>query len=62
MDLQFDQEELDLLREVLDAAYRDIRYEVADTNVSTFKDELRQREAAIGAILEKVGGPLPSST
>jgi hypothetical protein len=59
MHLTLDDEQRALLRELLDSAYRDLRYEVADTDNSRFKDELREREAEVGALLDLVGGPLP---
>lgn len=58
MDLHLDESQTDLLRQVLDSTYRDLRYEVADTDLSKFKDQLRVREAALRAILDMVGGPL----
>ena len=59
MHLTLDDEQRALLRELLDSAYRDLRYEIADTDNSRFKDELREREAEVGALLDLVGGPLP---
>jgi hypothetical protein len=59
MHLTLDDEQRALLRELLDSAYRDLRYEVADTDNSRYKDELREREAEVGALLDLVGGPLP---
>jgi hypothetical protein len=48
-----------LLREILDSAFRDLRYELADTNNSTYKQQLREREQALSELLDLVGGPLP---
>jgi hypothetical protein len=62
MELHLDPAQVELLREVLDGVYRDLRYEVASTDNSSYKEALRQREAALGAILDLVGGPLPSSS
>lgn len=62
MDLHLDDAQAELLREVLDAAFRDLRYEVASTDNSSYKEQLRQREAALGAILDLLGGPLPSAS
>jgi hypothetical protein len=59
MQLTLDDGQQALLRELLDYAYRDLRYEIADTNNSRFKEELREREAEVGALLDLVGGPLP---
>ncbi len=59
MNLQLEPAQAELLREVLDYAYRELRYEVADTDNSQYKTELRARERALGEILDLVGGPLP---
>lgn len=59
MNLQLGPEQVELLREILDSTYRDLRYEVADTDNSKFKEELRTRERAVGELLDLVGGPLP---
>lgn len=48
-----------LLRELLDAAYRDLKGEIAHTDNSTFKRQLRDRERMLTELLDKVGGPLP---
>jgi hypothetical protein len=58
-ELQLEQHEVEMLREVLDSAYRDLRYEIADTSVSGYKQQLKEREAAMRALLDKVGGPRP---
>ena len=58
-ELHLEQHEVDLLREVLDSAYRDLRYEIADTSVSSYKQQLKERESAMRALLDKVGGPRP---
>ena len=59
MDLSIDEEHVAVLRELLDSAYRDMKVEIADTNVSSYKQELRTREAIILDLLTDVGGPLP---
>jgi hypothetical protein len=59
MHLTLDDDQQALLRELLDSAYRDLRYEVADTDNSRYKEELREREADVGALLDLGGGPLP---
>lgn len=59
MNLQLESAQVDLLREILDSAFRDLRYEVADTDNSRYKGQLRDRERALGELLELVGGPLP---
>jgi hypothetical protein len=59
MNLQLDSTQMGLLREILDSAFRDLRYEIADTNNSRYKQQLREREEALSALLDLVGGPLP---
>jgi hypothetical protein len=61
MNLQLDTAHAELMREVLDSAFRDLRYEVADTDNSRYKRQLRDREQALRELLDLVGGPLPDS-
>ncbi len=44
---------------MLDSAFRDLRYEIADTDNTTYKAGLRSREAVLSSILSMLGGPLP---
>ena len=46
-----------LLAELLDAAYRNLKEEIADTDTSTFKEELKEREHLIESLVTKVSGP-----
>lgn len=59
MNLTLDASQVELLREILDSTFRDLRYEVANTDTSTYKAELRERERAVRELLDVVGGPLP---
>ena len=59
MELSLDDAQHELLREVLDSAFRDLRYEVAQTDNTQYKDQLRARQATLKSILDQVGGPLP---
>lgn len=59
MNLHLEPAQVDLLREILDSTFRDLRYELADTDNSTYRAELRDREAALAELLDLVGGPLP---
>jgi hypothetical protein len=59
MHLTLDDRQQALLRELLDSAYRDLRFEIADTDNSRYKQELRDREVDILALLDLVGGALP---
>ena len=58
MDLHVDDAHVSVLRDVLDAALRDLRYEIADTDNPHFKRRLRNRESVLRALLEPLGGPL----
>ena len=59
MELQLDEAQTELLRQILDQEYRNIRYEISNTDNSEFKTELQGRRDAMHAILDKVGGLLP---
>ena len=59
MNIELDDDQSELLREVLDSAFRDLRYEIADTDNTTYKEGLRAREVVLSSILTKLGGPLP---
>ena len=59
MKLELAPDQVDLLREVLDSTFRDLRYELADTDNSAYKSKLRTRERALRVLLDLVGGPLP---
>lgn len=61
MDLHLTDDDVTLLQEILDSAFRDLRFEVGDTDNHEYKQELKQREAAIKALLDQVGGPIPQS-
>jgi hypothetical protein len=61
MDLHLEPEQVELLREILDGVFRDLRYEVADTDNSEYKQRLRDRERALRDLLDAVGGPLPDA-
>jgi inorganic pyrophosphatase len=60
MDLHLEPDQAELLREVLDSTSRDLHYEIADTDNSTFKAKLRDRARALDELLGMVGGPLPN--
>ena len=62
MNIELDDDQSELLREVLDSAFRDLRYEISDTDNTTYKEGLRAREAVLSSILTKFGGPLPDRT
>jgi hypothetical protein len=60
LDLSDDQ--VALLRELLDSALRDLRFEIADTDNVEFKHGLKAREDQIRALLAPLGGPLPDQS
>ena len=59
MDLHIDDAHVGVLREVLDAALRDLRFDIADTYDWDYRQELRERESVLRDLLEPLGGPLP---
>jgi inorganic pyrophosphatase len=59
MKLDLDDSRTELLREILDSTYRDLKYEIADTDNSTFRSQLVERRRLIESLLDDVGGPLP---
>ena len=58
MNLSIEHDDVVLLRELLDAAYRDLKVEIADTDNSRFKAALRERERRLVELLDRFGGPL----
>ncbi|MDH4148676.1 MAG: hypothetical protein OEY23_26280 [Acidimicrobiia bacterium] len=60
MKLELDDSQVEMLREILDRTYRDLRYEISDTDNSIFKRGLRERETAVALLLDRLGGPLPT--
>ena len=59
MELTIADAHVSILREVLDSALRDLRFEIADTDNARFKQHLRERETTLRALLAPLGGPLP---
>jgi len=58
MHLHLNDEQASLVRTILDEAYRELRYEIADTDNSVFKAQLRERKDLLSSVLELVGGPM----
>lgn len=54
MELHLDHTQTELLRELLDSDWRDLRYEIADTDNSVFKRNLKQREQTLRSILDQL--------
>lgn len=59
MQVEFTDAEVELMQQVLDREMRDLSFEIADTDNSRFRDELRTRRDTMSGLLEKFGGPLP---
>ena len=59
MELQLNDAQAELLREILDHEYREMRYEISNTDGSTFKMELQERRDLLSSILDMLGGTLP---
>jgi hypothetical protein len=53
MELQFSEEELTLLRDVLDTARGNLRLEVEKTSTREYKEALQQREAVLVSLIAK---------
>jgi hypothetical protein len=53
--LDLNDKQQEILREILNSAVSDLRYEIADTDNSEFKDNLKVRRDEVAAILEKLG-------
>ncbi|RME34883.1 MAG: hypothetical protein D6786_03540 [Gammaproteobacteria bacterium] len=54
--IDLSEEERDLLAEVLESYLSDLRYEIADTDTSTFRDQLKLRQAALEKVLSAIRG------
>lgn len=52
--IELTEEEQELLIEILDSTVSDIKYEIADTDNSQFKEKLRSRKAALSRLLGKI--------
>jgi len=52
--INISEEERELLIELLDSTVSDIKYEIADTDNSQFKEKLRSRKASLSRLLSKI--------
>ncbi len=57
MDLTITDAEADLLRDLLDAALKDMSYEIADTDLPSYRAELRERRETMRSTREKLNPP-----
>lgn len=62
MQLELSDHDAQLLREVLDLVVSDLSPEIADTDNARYRRALIDRRGHIAAILDAVGGPLPSGS
>lgn len=46
--------EADLLKEILESDLGDLRMEIADTDLKTLRDKLKEREATIRQLIERL--------
>ena len=60
MESQLTDQQAELLQNILDHAFRELRSEVVATDNPAFKHELREREGVLREMLDLVGGPLPN--
>jgi hypothetical protein len=59
-DLTLSDEERALLVELLDNDFRNLKQEIGHTDTSTFKEELKVREATLLGLIEKLTGSRPA--
>ena len=56
MELVLDEVAAAVVRDVLDAAARDLRYEIADTDNAEFKHGLQERAEVLRSVIDELGG------
>lgn len=56
MDIQLDERELRMLREILGAYLSDLRMEIADTDRKDFREHLKEREVFLKDFLARLEG------
>jgi len=61
MEIELDDEERRVLREILENDLSDLRMEMADTDRKDFRDMLARRKAVLGKVIEALGGPPPAA-
>ena len=61
MELHLDTTEAETLRDIVESAWRDLRYEIVDTDNARFKAGLRDRERILAAILQRLGTAVPTT-
>ena len=53
--IELTQVEANLLREILGSDLSDLRMEIASTDLKSFRDNLKEREAIITQLIERLG-------
>jgi hypothetical protein len=61
MEIELDDEERRVLREILENDLSDLRMEMADTDRKDFRDMLARRKAVLGKVIEALGGSPPAA-
>jgi len=52
--LEFSQQEIDMLNKIVKSYLSELRMEIADTDQSSFKNELRKEEELLSKLIEKM--------
>lgn len=58
MQMELDEGDAEIMRDVLDHTLRELRMEISQTDNHRWKKDLHHREDRIRAMLDQVGGPL----
>ena len=58
MTIELTEAEVQLLAELLDSDFRDLKEEIHRTETYEYKEALKQREALLAGILTRLGRPL----
>ena len=60
MQINLDDGDAEIMRDVLDHTLRELRMEISQTDNHRCKRDLKEREERIRGLLDQVGGPLES--
>jgi len=52
--LEFSQQEIDMINKIVKSYLSELRMEIADTDQSSFKNELRKEEELLNKLIEKM--------
>jgi hypothetical protein len=56
IELDLDEQEAGVLREVLESAHSELGYEIANTDSKDYREKLKQRQALIQRVVGQLGG------